>query len=216
MIALLAVLAACGEDKEGNKEPKDIVLEEDEKVDEEKIVITINEEDVNGKQYNTTYLQTKILAYQLGQDIDDKENIKDITLNEIIAQELIKQEAEKHGILPSEELVQEELDALKEQGEEQFNAYKEQFGLTEESLKDQIRFKQILNQFIDQEIEVEEVTEEEIKEAYDNLKEDMENIMEYEEAEPIIKDQLTQQREADALKVRVEELMETAEIKKHI
>ncbi|WP_010098219.1 hypothetical protein [Ornithinibacillus scapharcae] len=40
--------------------------------------------------------------------------------------------------------------------------------------------------------------------------------MKFEDAKPIIEDQLTQQREADALQVKVEKLMKEADIKEHI
>lgn len=220
MIGLIAILAACGDDKEEKAQetiqPQDITMEEDEKVADDDVVISINDTEVSGDHYNTIYLQTKIRASQFGQDIEDKENIKEITLNEIIAQELIKQEAESLGIEVSEEKVQEELDTLKSENEEQFETYLETYNLTEDSLKEQIRFSQILSQFIEEEIEIAEVTEDDIKETYDQLKKDMENIMEFEQAEPIIEQQLTQQREADALQAKVEELMDDANIEKHI
>ncbi|MBS3681471.1 SurA N-terminal domain-containing protein [Ornithinibacillus massiliensis] len=219
MIGLIAILAACGDKEEKAQEtvqPQDITMEEDEKVADDDVVISINDTEVSGDHYNTIYLQTKIRASQFGQDIEDKENIKEITLNEIIAQELIKQEAERLGIEVSEENVQEELDTLKSENEEQFEAYLETYNLTEDSLKEQIRFSQILSQFIEEEIEIAEVTEDDIKETYDQLKKDMENIMEFEQAEPIIEQQLTQQREADALQAKVEELMDDANIEKHI
>ncbi|MEN2768785.1 SurA N-terminal domain-containing protein [Ornithinibacillus xuwenensis] len=220
IMGLFLILAACGDDDEKTNEEekaaKEITLEEDEKVDDDKVVIRINDTEVKGAQYNTVYLQTKMRVYQFGQDIEDKENIKEITLNEITAQELIKQEAARQGIDVTEEEVQNEFDTLKSENEDSFTAYLEQYKLTEESLKEQIRFTFTLDKYMQEKVQVDEVTEDDIKEAYDQLKKENEEMMEYEEAKSIIKEQLVQQREAEALQVKVEELMEAAEIEKLI
>ncbi|WP_026908630.1 SurA N-terminal domain-containing protein [Paucisalibacillus globulus] len=223
VIGLIILLAACGNDEkennaseEANTNPQEVTMEKDEVVDESQVVVEINDSEVKGDRYNATYLQTKMRVAQFGQDTEDKENLKDITLNELIAQELIKQEATKSGIEVSDEDVQKEFDELKTQSEDTFNDYLDRFKLTEESLKDQIRFSQTLSNYMEQEIKVEEVTEKDIKETYEQLKKDMEDIMKFEEAEPIIKNQLTSQRQADALQQKVEELMKQAEINKNI
>jgi hypothetical protein len=222
-IGIILVLTACGDDKkeenaskEASTDPQEVKMEKDEIVADDKVVIEINDTEVKGDRYNAVYLQTKMRVAQFGQNIKDKENIKEVTLNELIAQELIKQEATKSGVEVSDEDVQKEFDELKSQNEDNFNDYLTKFKLTEESLKDQIRFSKTLNKYMEQEIKVEEVTEEDIKETYEQLKKDMDEIMKFEEAEPIIKDQLTSQREAEALQQKVEELMKQAEIKKHI
>ena len=223
VIGLIILLAACGNDEkednaseEANTNPQEVTMEKDEVVDESQVVVEINDSEVKGERYNATYLQTKMRVAQFGQDTEDKENLKEITLNELIAQELIKQEATKSGIEVSDEDVQKEFDELKTQNKDTFNDYLDKFKLTEESLKNQIRFSQTLSNYMEQEIKVEEVTDKDIKETYEQLKKDMEDIMKFEEAEPIIKNQLTSQRQADALQQKVEELMEQAEIKKNI
>ncbi|WP_176481916.1 SurA N-terminal domain-containing protein [Paucisalibacillus globulus] len=223
VIGLIFLLAACGDDekednasKEANTNPQEVKMEKDEIVADDKVVIEINDTEVKGDRYNAVYLQTKMRVAQFGQDTGDKENIKEVTMNELIAQELIKQEATKSGIEVSDEDVQKEFEELKSQNEDNFNEYLEKFKLTEESLKDQIRFSQTLSNYMDQEIKVEEVTDEDIKETYEQLKKDMDDIMTFEEAEPIIKNQLTSQRKADALQQKVEDLMKQSEIEKHI
>ncbi|WP_042142331.1 SurA N-terminal domain-containing protein [Paucisalibacillus sp. EB02] len=223
VIGLIILLAACGDDekedndsKEANTNPQEVTMEKDEMVADDKVVVEINDSEVKGDRYNAIYLQTKMRVAQFGQDTEDKENIKEVTMNELIAQELIKQEAKKSGIEVSDEEVQKEFEELKSQNEGTFNDYLEKFKLTEESLKDQIRFSQTLSNYMDQEIKVEEVTDADIKETYEQLKKDMDDIMTFEEAEPIIKNQLTSQRQADALQQKVEELMKQAEINKHI
>jgi hypothetical protein len=223
IVGLIILLAACGDDekkdnasKEANTNPQEVTMDKDETVADDKVVVEINESEVKGDRYNAVYLQTKMRVAQFGQDTEDKENIKEVTMNELIAQELIKQEADKSGIEVSNEDVQKEFEELKTQNEDTFDDYLEKFKLTEESLKDQIRFSQTLKNYMEQEIKVEEVTDADIKETYEQLKKDMDDIMTFEEAEPIIKQQLTSQRQADALQQKVEELMKQAEIKKHI
>ncbi|HAM81577.1 MAG TPA: hypothetical protein DCO80_12300 [Ornithinibacillus sp.] len=220
-IALLLLVAACGkEDKEenANKEvkPEEVTMDKDEVVDNNKVVVRINDKDITGDLYNAVYLQGKLRAVQFGQDISEKEKMKELALNEIIAQELIKQDANKQGITVSEEDIQKEYDDLKSEDEKKFKEYLKQYKLTEKIVKEQILFTHILNQYVDKEIQIDEVTEEDAKEAYDKLKKEMDDIPKYEDAESTIKANLKQQREADALQVKVEELKETATIEKHI
>ncbi|WP_047980993.1 SurA N-terminal domain-containing protein [Ornithinibacillus contaminans] len=224
ILGLIVVLAACGDDKEEESKkdkeeeaaPTEITMNEDEKVENDKVVVRINDTEITGERYNTVYLQTKMRVYQFGQDIEDKDNIKEVTLNEIIAQELIKQEADKQGVEVTDEEVQTEFDKLKSENEESFASYLEQYNLTEETLKDQIRFSTTLEKYMADHIETEEVTDDDIKETYDQLKEEMDDMMAFEEAEPLIKEQLAQQREADALQAKVEALMKESEIEKLI
>jgi hypothetical protein len=219
-IAFLLIATGCGNDKKEttNKEvkPEEVITDKDEVVDNSKVVVSINDTDIKGELYNAVYLQGKLRAVQSGQDVSDTEKMKELALNEIIAQELIKQDAEKKGINVSEEDVQEEYNKLKSEDEGKFKDYLKQYKLTEDIVKDQIRFTQILSQYVKKEIKVKEVTEEEAKETYDKLKKEMDDMPKYEDTESVIKENLKQQREAEALQVKVDELKEKATIEKQI
>ncbi len=135
-ITLTTTLAACNDgadsdsakkDEETNTEQQEqakqgVEISEDEKVKDDKIVLSINDTDIKGKQYNTIYEQTKNLMNQYGQDVSDKNMIKEQTLNTIIGKELLTQEAKKQDI-KFEEYIKQETEGIKVTDEEVQSAY---------------------------------------------------------------------------------------------
>jgi|SRR5699024_1591778 len=224
--SLAITLAACGADSadEENQGEENVAeqanaeveVTEDEKVDDEEVVVNINDAGVKGTQYNLIYAQTKMQMHQFGQDINDLDSIKENTLEELIAQELVKQDAKEQGVEVSDEEVQTEFDNFKEENEEELQSYLDEFELTEETFKDQLFFSLVLDKYLDEQIEVDEVSDEEAKEMYDNLKEQNEEIAEYDELEDDIKSSLENQQAQEKLQVKLEELKESADIEKLI
>src|SRR5699024_2163072 len=136
--ACLAItLAACGEDAadEENQKEEDVAeqanaevdVTEDEKVDDEEVVVNINDAGVKGKQYNLIYAQTKMQMHQFGQDINDLASIKKKTLVEVIEHEIVKQDAKKHSVEVTDEDVQSVFDDFKSENGEEFRAYLDEF-----------------------------------------------------------------------------------------
>lgn len=225
-VGIAMMLAACGgDDAEENQQEDEELAEqaneelevtEEEKVDDEDVVVNINDEDIKGKYYNVIYKQTKMQMHQFGEDASDLDAVKEHTLDELIAQELVMQDAEEQGIDVSDEEVQTELDDFKKENEEGLQDYLSEFELTEESFKDQILFSLVLNKYIQEEIEIDEVTEEETKEMYDGLKEQNEEIAGYEELKEDIKQSLENQKKQERLQAKIDELKQSADIEKLI
>ncbi|MFD2044299.1 SurA N-terminal domain-containing protein [Ornithinibacillus salinisoli] len=223
-VGLATFLVACGDDKDTEEETEgkdqktdeqagqEVDVTEDEKVAEDEVVATINGTEVTGDQYNPVYLQTKLNAANYGMDVSDQEALKEQTINELIAQELIKQEAEDKGVEVTDEEVQNELDVYKEENGDEFSAYLEQVQITEDEFKDQIGFTLMLNKYMEQELQVDEISDEEIKDTYDQLKEENEDIMSFEEAKTVLKQNLTKQKQNELLQAKIDELKEQAEI----
>ncbi|ASN07186.1 SurA N-terminal domain-containing protein [Virgibacillus necropolis] len=235
-LSLTIILAACGDDsesasdksKEGSKDKKteetaqpaaeDVKITDKEKVDKDKVVTKINGEEIKGKQYNTSYAQTKTLMSQYGQDVSDVKNVKEQTLNVIVEQELIKQEATNKGIEVTDEEVQKQFETIKEQNADQFSAVLEQYNLTEETYKDQLAFELTLQKYMKQEIKGKEVTDEEVQKYYDKLKEQSkgqegQEVPKLEDVKDQIKGQLKQQQQQQQLQAKVEQLKKNAEVK---
>ncbi|WP_196493844.1 SurA N-terminal domain-containing protein [Ornithinibacillus caprae] len=224
-VGLAAVLVACGDD-EGNEEnaeapeapessdgeqaAQEFEVTEDEKVAEDEVVVTVNGKEVTGVKYNPVYAQTKMTMANYGMDMNDRELVKEQTINELVAQELLKQEAEQKGIDVTEDEVQGEIDAIEE---EELEAYLEQMQLTEDQLKEQLTLNLTVNKYMEQELTVEEVSDEELKETYDQLKEQNgEGIGEFEELKDTLRQQLMQQKQTELLQAKLEELQEQAEV----
>ncbi|WP_188456066.1 SurA N-terminal domain-containing protein [Virgibacillus oceani] len=135
-ISLATILAACGDKSDSAKKDeeqkteqeeqadqnKGVEISEDEKVKEDKIVVSVNDTEVKGKKYNTIYEQTKNLLNQYGQDISDKAMIKEQTLNTIIGQELLNQEAKKQD-MKLEEYVMKQIEGIEVKDQEVKDAY---------------------------------------------------------------------------------------------
>jgi len=91
-------------------------------------------------------------------------------LDRLIEQKLIQQAAKEKGVTVSEQQVEEQVKEMKQQfgGESSFQMYMDQFGITEDMLKDDIRHQLLMEEILGPEIEV---TEEEIKEYFEENKE---------------------------------------------
>ncbi|PAV30583.1 hypothetical protein CIL05_05635 [Virgibacillus profundi] len=233
-LSLAIVLAACADDSaeenEGSEEteentseqeqepsseqaqePEPVEITDEEKVDEEAAVVSVNGDEIKGNKYNPIYSQLKMTMQQSGQDTSNLDQLKEQTINVLIEQQLIKQAAEDKGLEVTEEEVQSEFTTLKEENGEQLSAVLEQFQLTEENFKNQLADDLITQKFIDSELDT-EVTDEEIKETYDQLKEQNEEIGELETVEPQLKQSLKNQKVQEQLQVKVKELRENAEV----
>ena len=88
-------------------------------------------------------------------------------LDELINNELLRQKAKQEGITVSQEQVQEELDLLAERfgGAESLDIIREQYGLSQSDLEEQIRLRIIQEQLADKLFDI-EVTQEEIEQYY--------------------------------------------------
>ncbi|MFC3040176.1 SurA N-terminal domain-containing protein [Virgibacillus xinjiangensis] len=222
-LAFAVVLAACGgEDaaEEGNQETPESTSEqaqesvevtEKEKVDETESVAKVNDAEVTGEKYNPIYMQVKTTMQQSGQDISDHEKIKELTLDLLVDQELILQDAERAGIEVTEEEVDQQYKQIEEQSGDQLPTMLEQFQLTEEQFKDQLNNDLITSKYMESELNV-EVTDQEVQEMYDQLTEQSEEVGELKELEEPIRQQLRTQKEQEQLKAKVEELKEDADV----
>ncbi|GEN31752.1 hypothetical protein HNQ35_002141 [Cerasibacillus quisquiliarum] len=212
--ALLIIMAACGEksnDGDKTQQNTDLTISEEEKVIDDKIVAEINGHKITGQYYNSLYIQTKMKRHQFGQDIDDQEAIKNDTLDELIAHELLRQEAEAKGIHVTKDEVEEEFTKLKNENGEQLNDYLEEFQLTEESFKEQIMYSLVYMKYVGKEIPV-KVSDEEAKELYEELKKDDENLPTFDDIEGVLKEQISQRKQQEKLQKKIKQLKETADI----
>ncbi|WP_456271410.1 SurA N-terminal domain-containing protein [Bacillus sp. AK031] len=231
-------LAACG-NEENSQEPETdsstqeeqtAQLEEAQKkleeqhVDEEQTVAVVNDESIKGEAYNTLLSRTQIQYQQMGQDPTSEEiatQLKESTIDSLIGQTLLLQEADKKGYEATDAEIQEELDSLKAdyEDEAQFEEILESNGLTLDELRTEIADNIKYTAYVEKELSVEEVKEEDVKAYYDKYaeqnsgSEDTETQMpEYEEVKEQIKQELQRQKTLDVLAAEVEKLKENASI----
>ncbi|RIW28777.1 peptidylprolyl isomerase [Bacillus salacetis] len=238
-------LAACGDNNENSKEAdKDNAKQEqteqtkeqtaqmeemqkkmeEQQVDEKATVAVVNEEDIKGQAYNALLSDSQIRYQQMGQDPTTKEvaaQLKESTLDSLIGQTLLLQEADKKGYEASEEEIQKELDTIKENYEDdaQFEETLKSSGLTMDGLKGEIANNIKYTAYVENELTIEEVKEEDVKAYYDKYAEQSSGseeaksqVPEYEEIKDQIKQQLENQNTQDVLTAEVERLKKDASI----
>ena len=222
-LCLAIVLTACNddsaeEDKNNDSEEstsekaeEPVEITDEEKVDKATAVVNVNGDEVNGDEYNSIYKQLKMTMHQYGEDTSNLDQIKEQTINILIEQQLIKQDAADKGLKVSEEEVQSEFDTLKENNGEQLTAVLEQFQLSEDNFKDQLADDLITQKYIESELDT-EVTDKEVQESYDKLKENNEEIQDFDTIKDQLKQTLTNQKVQEQLQVKVDELKENAEV----
>lgn len=207
-----------GEEQAAPQEPDPVEFSDDEFLDKEEPVVVVNGEEVNGAAYNAAYSLVKSMSAQYGQDVSDLEAVQDQTIDYLVEQELIMQEAEDAGIEVSDEEVQEEVDAAKESGgEEGFQQSLEQLNLTEEQFAQQLRFDLATQQYMEEEVDT-EVTDEEVQEMYDRLSAQMgdQEMQDLDEIRDDVEQMVIQNKQQEAYTNKVDELKESAEIEEQI
>lgn len=225
MLLLLAMaLVACGDkeesestDETGNPMGEPVDISDEEKVDADEVVAIVNGTEIVGSIYNTIYANLKLQSTQMSDEFD-KEEVKEATLESLIDQELVRQEAESEGIEVSEEELDEEISMIKEQNEEGYKTLLEQFQMTENDFKEQLRIDLIRFEYADKKLDV-AISDDDVKKKYDELKEEVEEeeeLPEFDEVKDQIKQSMEQEELTLALDEKVEMLKEKAKIERKI
>lgn len=229
MVGITVILAACGgessdqgkdEEKGGqaNEEAsrQEVEINDDEKLSEDTVVVNINGVEVTGEIYNSIYVQTKLQLNQLGQDVNDLEKVKELAIDGLINQEIIKQDAKNVGIVVSDDEITSEFETIKSENEEQFQKFLERYHLTEEAFRNQLYFAIMHEKYVESELPDVQISDEEVEEVYEELKNDNQEIAKLEEVEGQLKRELAIQKEQENLQEKLEELKEQATIEKLI
>ena len=235
--ALALSLAACGEDdkaktddttqeqeatKEETKSAEEMQAKlAEQQVEKDKIVAVVNDEELNGEQYNAVLPSIQSQMQQMGQDPSSKEvaeQVKKQALDMVVNQTLILQQAKESEITAPESEIDEEYSAfVKQFGDEK--AMKEALkgqNMDEKKVREIIAESIVFRMYQDKIAPVEKVTEKEIKEYYDQAaaqsKEAGQELPPLEEASKEIQGLIEQEQQQKLLAVHVEELKADAKI----
>ena len=229
---LLVALAACGgnEDSSNDKKKDDTKTEEQagdqkqkqpevDKVDADKVVATVNGEEIKGEDFNALYSRSQMQYVQSGQEVpkDQLDQMKKQVAESMVGQELILQAAQDEGIKASDKQIEEELANVKEgfEDEKKFEEALKKSDMTKEELKKEIAKNVQYTQYIDKEIKVDEVTEKEMKDYYDKAKEQgsSEDMPAYEDVKPQIKEGLESEQKKKKTQELIDKLKKDADVK---
>ncbi len=191
---------------------------EKQKVEEDKVVVLVNDTEIKGTEYNRFLEQYQMQYQQMGQDPTSKETakkMKDQIINSMVDYEIVLQEAEKKGYEASEEKIDKQFEDFKGQfkDEKKYQEALKQYDLTEKELKQEIAESIQYTTFVEKEISVDEVSEKQIKDYYNKMKEAQgDKAPKYEEVKDHIKTQLENQEKQKKVTEIVKELKKDADI----
>lgn len=238
-VAAAFSLAACGadgddeqatEDAPQSQEQGDQAMPEPELDNIPDVVAVVDEEEISGdafaENYEAQFQQLTMQAAMAGQE-PDQDQLKEQALEMMINSELLVDEAEEQGFSASDEDVDEYLADMAEANQvESSDALMEELeaqGLSEERIREDLHSQVMIDQVVDT-LDVEEPSEEELQEMYDAQVEQLEAMNEqveedqaqeapsFEELEPELEQQVTQQNENEAIATLLDDLRDDAEI----
>ncbi|MEK3886165.1 SurA N-terminal domain-containing protein [Bacillus sp. FSL K6-3431] len=239
---MVVVLAACGGNEE-SKEPKNDnkakTAETDkqkeqqkqmkemqkkleaQQIDERKTVAIVNNKKILGSDYNSALASTQSNIQQMGQDPTSKEaseQVKNQTIDSLVGQTLLLQQADKKGYKVSEADINKQLDEIKKQfkTEKEFDAALKKSSMDMKTLETKIADEIKLKQYVEKEVPTDEITDEEIQKTYDQYAEQGKNtgqkVPKLEEVKPQIEQSLQQQKQQEKLAQQVDEFKKNAKI----
>lgn len=229
-LSLLLMLGACSdEDKaEETSEPVESEAVPETVIDEpatdldlpaaDDVVVIVNGEEIKGTVYNSVARQLESSVATQGKKADDPEvaeQVKEQAISVIVGNKLVIQDAIEKGHEVDEEVLEQRFEDLKNQfeNEEQMNVALKRTGFTLDDMKQQLREQLIYESYLADEIEGAEVTDEDLKEAYQGYVDSTEGeTPEFEEMKPMILQSLEDQNEKQAVYDRIEELREAADV----
>lgn len=177
-------------------------------------MVSVNGEEIKGDRYNPAYLQLKTMNTQFNQDVDN-DQLKQQTIDMLVNQQLINQDASDKGIEVSDDEVQKEFDTIKKEGAERLNTALEQFQLNEDQFKSMLRDNLITSQYLESEFDI-KVTDKEVEDYYKQIKEQSEEIGKLEDLKDRIKQTLKEEKTNEQLQKRVDALKKDAKVETFI
>ncbi|WP_252504856.1 SurA N-terminal domain-containing protein [Sporosarcina sp. Marseille-Q4943] len=234
---LAIVLVACGGNDEsseaGNNKAKTAENEQQEQmeemqknleaqqIDEDKTVAIVNDKEILGSDYNIALASIQGQMQQMGQDPTSKEaaeQVKNQTIDSLVGQTLLLQEADKKSYKASEAAINKQLDEIKSQfkTEKEFKATLEKFGMDMKTLETQIADDIKIKQYVEKEVPASKISDEEIQQMYDQYAEQGKSagqeVPKLEEIKPQIEQSLHQQKQQEKLNQHVDKLKKNAAI----
>ena len=238
-VAAAFSLAACGadgddeqatEDAPQSQEQGDQAMPEPELDDIPDVVAVVDGEEISGdafaESYEAQFQQLTMQAAMTGQE-PDQDQLKGQALEMMVNSELLVAEAEDQGFSASEDDVDEYLEDMAEangmESTEELTEELQAQGLSEDRIRQDLENQVMIDQVVET-LDVEEPSDEELQEMYDAQVEQLEAMNEqveedqaqeapaFEELEPELEEQVTQQNENEVIAALLDDLREDADI----
>jgi len=210
-ILMVFAFAACG----------------DETADEVDAVAVVNGEEILREDFDQIMEQVKEMYEMQGMDLEEDEEmleeIKHQLVDEMISELLLLQKAEEENITADQEIVEEQVEAIKAQfdSDEEMEQALAMYNIDPDNLEEEISNAMVIEELMDSMLNEEEieVTEEELRELYDQQvammgdpEDEDADIPEFEEMKPQLEEMAVQDKMQQQTGSVIEELKEDSEI----
>lgn len=198
------------------------------------VVAEVNDTEITkdefAQAYETSFQQAQMQTQATGQPVDEA-GLREQTVEGLVSSELLVQASEEHGFEVTEEDIDAELEELAQgngmPSAEEFLAALEEQGMSAEEVDAELEKSLKIDQLIEQEAEVSEPSEEELRAYYDELAAQQgggetesgsggASFPPYEEVKEQIAEQMTSEQENEAVQVLLEELRGEADVTVHL
>jgi hypothetical protein len=152
---------------------------------------------------------------QKGNDVDPqlRKRVKEQVVDQTVDQLVLLSHAQQSDVSVDDQQLEERFQSTKERfpSEEAFNNALEQQGMSEDELREQLRQGLLVEQYLNQELDVSEVSEQEVREYYENNKQRFKN-RDFETIKGSLERIVRQQKRREARQELVSQLREESDI----
>lgn len=194
---------------------------EEQQIDENKTVAIVNDEEILGSDYNNALASIQGQMQLMGQDPTSKEateQAKKQSIDSLVGQTLLLQEADKKSYKASQADINKQLDEIKKQfkTEKEFEAALKQSGMDMKTFETKIADEVKIKQYVEKEVPAGKITDEEIQQMYDQYAEQAKSagqeVPKLEDVKPQIEQSLYQQKQQEKLVQQIDKLKKNATI----
>lgn len=195
------------------------------------VVAVVNGEDISKDDFSVVYesqfQQMAMQSQMSGQEVD-QDQLKSATVDGLIDNELIAQDAKKQGISVSDDEAEQELTKLAETNQmsrDDFMAANKEQGLDEKRVVDEVKSQALIKKLLESENGEFTATDQELQQSYDQVKQQQEmagqagqgaqaqqELPPLEQVRPQLEEQVVNQKLAEAMQKKADELREGADI----
>ena len=234
MLVLVAGLAACNddEDQEENNDNEDTTSE----IAPDEVVATVNDEEILAEEWlmlSDSIAQQQMMQLQQAginpESEEGKEYVEQIekgaedqALEQLIQQEAILQKAKTADFTVDSEDIDAKYEETKGQfeTEEAFETALENNSLTKESYKESIEEQLLTQNYLDENMDSVEVSNEDVQKAYDEYKTRQENqggdVQAFEDVEQQIRESLKREEENRQIQKIIQSVMDETDVERLI
>lgn len=182
-------------------------------------VAVVNGEKIYADELKARILQQEPVYESQGMDLSDPETAAEAesqTLEVMVREKVVLQEAEKQGITVSEEEIDEQYKQTREQfdSEGEFQAQLSAYSFTKESLRENLSEQLLIEKYLKNNVNEDgiNVSEEEVVNFYDEYKDSIEDVDSLDALRGDIEQHLRQQKTDQEISRIVQELRDNAEV----